>query len=85
MGGYRRVIDSCTNLDAINTDICCFQNILRKNDYNQHFINSLNDTLKNMIHNSNTSIKEKNLSEGPKINLKIPFHYQAIYDKLIHI
>ena len=36
-----------------------------------------------MIHNPNTSTKEKNQLEGPNISLKMPFHNQAIYDRLI--
>ena len=83
IGGYRRIIDSCTSEEGLDVDINRFQEMLRKNGYTKQFINSLNNILQTMMNEQPKLNTEKIKPDGPKINLKIPFHHQIIHDKLI--
>ena len=54
-----------------------------KNSYPKQFIDSFNGTLKSMLDNDPKPKVENNARDGPKVNIKIPFHHQVIFDKLM--
>ena len=82
LNGYRRIIDSNTEKDGLELDIQRFHKILIKNSYPKQFIQSFNQKLQK-LKETDYFQPPKTLREGIKVMLKIPFHNQSVFDKLI--